>query len=141
VIVLGPEHWEGGVALVAASGLPTADLVPGRQVFWGTVEGDQIVGVIAWERVGDEALVRSFAVHPDRRVGGLGSSLYEGLEAAARSAGIQRLVLLTETAEAFFRRRGFEPTSRSALSEAIQATAEFSGLCPVSAAVLAKTLG
>lgn len=138
--VLGAEHWDEAVTLVAEAGLPTADLVPGRQQFWGTLEGDRLVGVIAWERVGDEALVRSFAVRPDRRGGGLGTSLYEGLEAAARGSGLGRLVLLTETAEAFFRRRGFEPTPRSELSESIQATAEFSGLCPVSAAVLAKTL-
>lgn len=137
---LGAEHWGGAVALVAEAGLPTADLVPGRQQFWGTVEGNQLVGVIAWERVGDEALVRSFVVRPDRRGTGLGAALYLALEDAARAAGLQRLVLLTETAEAFFRRRGFVPTPRTDLSEAIQATAEFSSLCPVSAAVLAKDL-
>ena len=46
--------------------------------------------------------------------------------------------LLTETAEGFFRRRGFELVGRDAVPSDVQASAEFQGLCPVSARVLVR---
>lgn len=137
---LAPEAFDQAVALVAASGLPVADLDPGRQRFWavGTTAG--LVGVIAWERAGGDALVRSFAVEADVRGRGVGTALYRTLEAEARRVGVARLVLLTETAEGFFRRQGFISTPRESLSDEVRATAEFTGLCPVSAVCLAKSL-
>lgn len=127
------------VDLVRKAGLPTDDLVAGHQEFWG-VGGDELVGVIAWERGGSEALVRSFAVREDQRGRGWGRKLYQALESAARQASLSRLVLLTETAERFFSREGFTPVSRDELGPEIRSTAEFTGLCPVSAVCLAKSL-
>jgi len=135
-----PGSWGTLVDLVTRSGLPTADLKPGVQRWWATHDGPRLVGVIAWEPAGTEALVRSFAVEADRRGRGVGTTLYQALERAARDEGLSRLVLLTETAEAFFRRQGYSEVDRSSLSPEVQATAEFTGLCPVSAVCLAKTL-
>lgn len=134
------EAWDQVVGLVASAGLPTDDLVPGRQRWFSSWNGSELRGVIAWELLGSEALVRSFAVAPDLRGHGIGTQLYRDLEGAARAEGLERLVLLTETAEAFFVRQGFIRVDRASLSEAVQATAEFTGLCPASAVCLMKSL-
>lgn len=140
VAKLPAAEWPRAVALVAAAGLPTADLRPGVQSFWGAVADGRLLGVIAWERVGDEALVRSFAVEERLRGTGIGTALHGELEKAARAEGLDRLVLLTETAERFFLAQGYLPTDRASLGPGIQATAEFTGLCPVSAVCLSKGL-
>lgn len=137
---LSPEDWDQALALVASAGLPTSDLSPGRQRFWGAWEGGRLVGVAAWEKAGKEALARSFAVVPEFRGKGVGTGLYANLEETARKEGLSQLVLLTETAEVFFSRLGWSRISREDLSPAIRSTAEFSDLCPVSAAVLHKVL-
>jgi len=50
-------------------------------------------------------------------------------------------VLLTETAEAFFRSRGYVPVERANVSPAVKQSAEFRTLCPASARCLSKSLG
>jgi len=134
------------VGLVASAGLPTADLAPGTVEFWALVDegaapGAGLVGVIGTQALGpDEALVRSFAVADGLRGQGRGAALYRALEARARQVGLRSLVLLTETAEAFFAARGFAVVPRDSLSPAVRASAEFTGLCPVSAVAMVKRL-
>ncbi len=57
-----------------------------------------------------------------------------GLEA------VELLVLLTQTAQAFFEGRGYLPTVRTDLPASIQQTAEFKSLCPANAVCLSKRL-
>ena len=99
-----------------------------------------ILGVIGLERFGSDALLRSLAVSPDHRKRGLGQELVARLEHDAQAEGIQRLVLLTETAEAFFRRLGFAVTDRSHVSDGVKQSAEFRSLCPISAICMSKAL-
>ncbi len=92
------------------------------------------------ERCGEAALVRSMTVKASFRGTGIGAALYQALEEQVRKEGFTLLVLLTETAEAYFRNKGYQPVNRDALPEKIQSTAEFSGLCPVSAVAMKKVL-
>jgi len=55
------------------------------------------------------------AVLPDYRRGGRGDKLLEQLERKARTAGIERLFVLTTQAAHWFRERGFEPARLSDL--------------------------
>jgi N-acetylglutamate synthase-like GNAT family acetyltransferase len=127
--------------LLKDSGLPTADLASAREFqSWLLEEEGSILGVIGLERFGHEALLRSLAVAPERRKRGLGHELVARLEQEARADGIAHLVLLTETAQAFFRRLGYAVTDRSQVSEAIKQSAEFRLLCPVSAICMSKAL-
>jgi amino-acid N-acetyltransferase len=50
------------------------------------------------------------------------------------------LYLLTTTADAFFRRLGYEQTARELAPPAIKATREFSSLCPSSSIFMVKQL-
>jgi amino-acid N-acetyltransferase len=51
------------------------------------------------------------------------------------------LCLLTTTDESFFKKTGYEKISRDLAPGAIQQTPEFVGVCPVSAAFMAKRFG
>ncbi len=55
-------------------------------------------------------------------------------------AKIERLILLTQTAAAFFARYGYQVIGRSEAPADVQGTEEFRSLCPSSAACMAKRL-
>jgi N-acetylglutamate synthase-like GNAT family acetyltransferase len=128
-------------ALLADAGLPTSDLASIYDLSMWVLEVEKsLTGVIALERYGSEGLLRSLAVTGEYRRRGFGSLLVDRLEADARAGGIRRLVLLTETAETFFRNRGYVVTGRDAVSDEIKQSAEFRSLCPASARCLCKIL-
>ncbi len=126
--------------MLAAANLPTSDISAERMAFFGAFERDRLVGTIGLERVDDVGLLRSLAVEPDRRGSGIARSLYERLLAEASQAGITTLYCLTNTADAFFARLGFGLVPRTEAPKRIQATAEFSALCPSSTRLYARRL-
>ena len=127
--------------LLQNAGLPTADLLSAHKFkCWVIEEKSSILGVIGLERFGSEALLRSLAVAPQYRKRGLGQELVARLEHDAQAEGIQRLVLLTETAQGFFKRLGYTAIDRGQVSDAVKQSAEFRTLCPVSANCMSKAL-
>jgi amino-acid N-acetyltransferase len=129
------------VPLLDSAGLPTADLKSVSVLkIWLCEEQGTVRGVIGLERFGSKALLRSLAVMPEYRKRGLGRDLVGQLEREARAEGIEQLVLLTETAEAFFRHLGYAVTHRSQVSEEVKQSAEFRSLCPASAVCMIKWL-
>jgi amino-acid N-acetyltransferase len=70
----------------------------------------------------------------------LGQKLVARVEHDAKAEGIERLVLLTETAETFFLRLGYEVTDRSNVRDELKQSAEVRSLCPVSAVCMTKAL-
>jgi amino-acid N-acetyltransferase len=129
------------LALLQDAGLPTSDLrsIQGLQL-WVLQTKDALVGVIALERFGSDALLRSLAVVATYRKRGYGHELVARLEQDAQAAGIEQLVLLTETAEPFFRSLGYVLIDRRCVSEELKQSAEFRSLCPVSAVCMSKAL-
>jgi amino-acid N-acetyltransferase len=127
--------------LLAAALLPTEDLnsAPGLR-FWVAEDQDRIVGAVGLEALGAGGLLRSLVVAPSHRHHGLGSSLTATLEREARATGIEVLVLLTETAEAFFKRHGYQVIEREYVPEEIKQSAEFQSLYPASAICMTKSL-
>jgi amino-acid N-acetyltransferase len=136
-----PSDFDAIVRLLDEASLPHEDLTAGHlRHFLVLRDGDAIAGVVGMEVADDAGLLRSLAVPAARRGGGLASRLVDALEEHARSAGIRTLYLLTTTAEGFFARRGYAPADRAAVPQAIADTAEFRGICPASAACMAKAL-
>ena len=127
-------------ALLEAAGLPTADLRDSRPLFRVAAAGTELVGIGALEIHAETALLRSLAVAPAWRGCGLGHRLVKALERQARAAGLQQIVLLTQTAEAFFTGLDYEVIARAQAPEAVRASPEFTALCPQSASCLRKTL-
>jgi amino-acid N-acetyltransferase len=126
--------------LLVASALPVADLESSRPDFWVAIQGGRVVGVGGIERFATTGLLRSVAIRPELRGRGLGQALVGRLEADAQEAGLRELVLLTETAEKFFRQLGYSPIDRSQVAAAVRDSAEFRTLCPQSARCLSKRL-
>jgi len=127
-------------ALLEASQLPTADLADSRPEFVLVEDDSTLVGVAGLQCFGDLALLRSVAVAESRRGAGFGDELVRERERFAIGRGVSELVLLTQTAEGFFARHGFQKAERSRLRAEILATAEFRSLCPDSAACMTKRL-
>jgi amino-acid N-acetyltransferase len=62
------------------------------------------------------------------------------VESEARAHHIERLVLLTETAQPLFQKLGYSVIERSSVPESLRQSDEFRSLCPASAVCMAKTL-
>ena len=127
-------------ALLECSGLPTSDLDSVRPDFAVIREDGQVIAAGALQRFGSSALLRSVVVAPDRRDRGLGQTVVSELERLARTARVDQLVLLTQTASEFFARQGYRLIERSSAPQDMQESEEFRSLCPSSATCMAKNL-
>jgi len=117
-------------SLLQEASLPTIGVREHLHTFLVLEEKERIVGSIGLEVYGDTALLRSAVVAGERRNSGLGSTLYETLLERARALGVRRLVLLTNTAEEYFRRKGFRKVDQKSISGPVTTSVEFTGACP-----------
>jgi len=95
---------------------------------------------VGLERLGDVALLRSLAVAEPWRGSGLGKQLFQAALTDAHRLGVTSVYLITNTADRFFAKQGFQRIERTATPAMVQATAQFSGICPSSALVMRKSL-
>lgn len=127
--------------LLQAANLPVADLTPAHlRDFIVAADADRVIGAVAVERHGRAGLLRSLVVAPDVRGRGLGDALVDAIEAHARSAGLASLTLLTQTAAAFFQRRGYTVIPRAQAPASVVSSSEFTTLCPAGSTCLARSL-
>jgi len=128
-------------SLLQAADLPIDDLDSlAADSFLVAVDDDEILGLIGLEIVDRIGLLRSLVVAPAARKLGLGGKLVGALEAAAETAGLDSLWLLTTDADEFFRRRGYLKVSRDTAPTGVQNTTEFADLCPQDAHLMVKKL-
>lgn len=119
--------------LLKESHLPLAGVEAHLNHFLVARENGAIVGAIGLEVYGKDGLLRSLAVRPSARSRGIGNALYLHLVEQARLRGIQRLILLTTTADAYFEARGFKRIDRNVVTGGLTASEQFTGACPASA--------
>jgi amino-acid N-acetyltransferase len=129
------DRIDAAAALLAGQRLPTDDLHDPVITLVGAFVNDTLVGVIGLQACDDVAMLRSLAVDPAHRDRGIAAALCERL---FMLAGERDLYLLTESADNYFARLGFEPIDRATVPAAIRATAQFSALCPSSARVMRR---
>lgn len=129
------------VELLEVCGLPTGDLAEAMLASFCVADEDGgVVGVMGLEVFGTCALLRSLAVNPDQRGRGCAAQLVDWCEAEARRRGVETAYLLTTTAAAYFRRRGYTDVPREAVPTTVAGHAQFRSLCPASAKCLEKRL-
>ena len=129
------------IALLVACGLPVDDIGPSSPAdFFAIRKEDGIVAVVGLERYPPVGLLRSLAVAPAWRGSGLAAQLLAFAKSFAGAHGVASLFLLTTTAGDYFAGKGYAPALRREAPPAIQATSQFSTLCPASSAFLGKTL-
>jgi thioredoxin type arsenate reductase len=124
-------------ALLTECGLGAEGLETGFPACYVVVESaGELVGTAGLEVYGEDGLLRSVAVTPERRGGGLGALLVRNrLEWAARS-GLRGVYLLTTTAADFFEWMGFRRIDREAAPEGIKSSEQYSRACPASAVAM-----
>ena len=139
-IIVRPEGTDVA-RLLEESDLPTSDLTPEKLGnFLACERAGRLEAIAGLELYGADGLLRSVVVAPQWRSRGLGAALVAHAEEAARAGGVARLFLLTDTAERFFGRLGYQRMEREAAPPAIRNTSEFSALCPASAVLMVKQL-
>jgi N-acetylglutamate synthase-like GNAT family acetyltransferase len=129
------------LALLRTASLPVEDLCGPQKRYWSTSDaGRGLVAAGGLEAHGTHGILRSCVVAGAARRRGLGTTLVEFLVAQARAAGMHELYLLTETAQSWFIRLGFEAVERARVPPAIAVSSQFAGVCPASAAALKRTI-
>jgi len=120
--------------------LPTSDLPTDLSGFTLAFDGEQIVGSAGMELLGKRGLLRSVAVAETHRNQHLGQRLFAAALDYARSHQVQEVFLITNTAERYFAKNGFQQVDRTDVPDEIAQTEQFSALCPSTAVVMKMDL-
>jgi amino-acid N-acetyltransferase len=141
LVIRGRPTRSTAVALLHSQGLPVSDITDEHLEHFFFVGSDgSPTGLVGLELYGTNALLRSLVVGESARNKGLGSTLIVHAEQYAASMSVRSIYLLTTTAEAFFKRLGYERIERSQAPPSIERTREFTSLCPASSAFMMKSL-
>lgn len=140
-VIQDAEGFEAFRTLLKRSELPADDLDYKRDLLVGYYEGDELVGTGALEIYEPYALLRSLSVKMGIRGKAVGTTITEYLLAEARAKNLTAIYLLTETANGFFRKKGFSDVRREDVPEQVKRSTEFSTSCPPSAAVMKLEIG
>ncbi len=131
-----PNDFQAVVSFLAAANLCTSDLPAGLPHFFLLFENDELTATAGVEIFEKIALLRSVAVAENQRGMGLGQQISAAALAHARAQGVAELWLITNTAESFFEKMGFQKMLRAQAPAEISGLAQFTSLCPSSAAVM-----
>jgi len=131
---------EAIIELLEQYGLCTHDIAPGFFGFLVAERAGQVIGTIGLEDHGGVGLLRSLAVAEEHQGRGVGGELFQALLQQATVFGIASLFLLTASAEAYFREKGFTGVPRSDVPAGIRQTEQFTSICPETATVMAMHL-
>lgn len=121
--------FDAVAALLGEAKLPLAGVAEHFGNFLIAETDGTIIGSIGLEMYGATALLRSAVVHPSWRNKGVGSLLYEEVIHRAAANGVRRVILLTNTAEKYFAKKGFTTIPQESVSGPITSSAEFNGAC------------
>ena len=139
-LIQDAESFEAFRSLLKAAELPADDLDFNRDLLVGYYEGDALVGTGGLEIYGPYALLRSLSVKMGIRGNSVGSTITEYLLTEAKKKNLKGIYLLTETARGFFLKKGFVEVTRDTVPEEVKRSAEFSKLCPQTAAIMCLQL-
>lgn len=128
-----PEYLEAFTEQLKTAGLPYEDLSKEKHVLIGYYENEKLIGTGGIEIYDDYGLIRSVSITAANRGKKLGTQIAYHLIDKAKEKNLTGLYLLTETAKDFFTKIGFETIDRNAVAKPVQASSEFSHVCPVTA--------
>jgi len=117
-------------SMLLANGLPTAGVDENWKTFLVAHDGDAMIACGGAEAYQFAALIRSIAVDPAYRSQGIGRRIVRQLLDRLASRGLREFYLLTTTAEAYFKKRGFKTIDRDEVHPQLLSSSEFQGACP-----------
>ncbi|MHA1354056.1 MAG: arsenic resistance N-acetyltransferase ArsN2 [Candidatus Heimdallarchaeota archaeon] len=88
-----------------------------------------VKGCIGLELYSEYALLRSAAVHPEDQNQGIGKKLTEAIITHAKKIGIKKLFLITNTAEEYFKKKGFAVVQENEIPASVKQSVEFTFQC------------
>lgn len=136
-----PSDEETIRSILESQKLPTESIGTGRTDFFLAFDDATPVGVAGFEHYGEDVLLRSVAVPFASQKKRIGSQLVDWMIELARREGKSRIVLLTESAEKFFARKGFVTVARSSVdNDAMKQSSQFAGgsCCSSAACMILK---
>jgi amino-acid N-acetyltransferase len=122
--------------MLSDNGLPTDGVAENFATFLVAETDDQLAGAIGLELFGKSALLRSAVVAAGARSIGVGGRLVTHILERARELGVTDVYLLTETAEDYFPRFGFQRMERASIPDSVRQSVEFTTCCCASAAAM-----
>lgn len=132
IIRLNESHLSDIETLLQKCDLPFEDCKEQLDNFYGITRND-LIAIGALQIKDPVALLRSVAVQEANRGLGLAAAMTRHLLEVARSNGVRDIYLLTESAQHYFTRFGFQVVERKSLPAYVQSTRQFESLCPTSA--------
>jgi amino-acid N-acetyltransferase len=140
LVPVKPAYRDAIINLLQSERLPVSDLPADLSNFIMATDNGIVVGGIGLEIYERNGLLRSLVVKLEYRRLKIAEHLISELENAARSAGLQAIYLLTETAPGYFSKKGYEVIARTDAPEPLQRSSEFSHVCPTTAVLMRKHL-
>ena len=116
--------------LLKTNNLPYEDIISSKVEFITYKSNGYLVGCIGIEKYGEDGLLRSLEVDNEYKSTGIGKYLLNELISKSRNEGINKLHLLTTTADKYFASKGFRNSERSNAPRAILNSKEFTEICP-----------
>lgn len=135
-----PDETEAIKTLLIEAKLPNEDFAPHLNHFLTAKQNGTLAGAVGLEIYGESGLLRSLVVDETYRGQGVGKTLCEQIFIYAQGQGVKKLYLLTTTAADFFPKLGFNTIDRDSVPPAIQATEEFTSICPSTAVCMVKEI-
>ncbi len=133
----GADDLAWAVALMTALGLPTEGLDEQFGDGYVVAElGGEAIGLGGMEVYGDAGLLRSVGVTKAFQGTSIGRTIVEDRLGWARGRRLGAVFLLTETAPGFFERLGFKIVDRESFPPEVQASKEYSEVCPDTAVAM-----
>ena len=126
--------------LLDDNNLPTTDIYQDNIQFFIGLINDKIMSVIGLEKYKDSGLLRSLAVNDLFKNQQVGTRLIQHLFNLCVSEHIDKIYLLTTTAENYFVKFGFLKIDRIEAPDILKQTREFKDICPLSAVLMYKNL-
>src|SRR4249919_3441069 len=107
------DDLDAVVGLLRECALPHEDIGEHLSDLVAAKRDKILIGTVALQAYDGVGLLRSLAVTEACRSQGLATELVTRIVTHARSSGVERLFLVTTTAQDFFTRRGFVPFERT----------------------------
>ena len=99
-------------------------------------QSNSVNGCIGLELYSRYALLRSAAVHPENQGQGIGKKLTEKIISHAIEIGVEKIFLITNTAENYFKKKGFTIIPMSKVPEEVKRSVEFTFQCAKTGVVM-----
>ncbi|MBP2635189.1 MAG: family N-acetyltransferase [Firmicutes bacterium] len=128
--------------LLTRAGLPTDGVDDNIKHFLvATTKNNKLLAVIGMEQAGAHGLLRSLICDPNFSKQGIANELVKAAIASAAKDGIKRLYLLTQTAERYMKRFGFQTIERQEIPGDLLKQSKLNTACPTCGTCMSLELG